>query len=68
MQNGIQFPQLISLKLKKNIQQVGLEFKIFIQMLSIKVELVVVVQNYSKAELRKYITEEIGTSQTKQNH
>ena len=68
MQNGIQFPQLISLKLKKNIQQVGLEFKIFIQMLSIKVELVVVVKNSSKSELRKYTTEEIGTSQTKQNH
>ena len=57
-------PLFIPLKIKKNIQQVGLENIIVSQIVNIEIWLVVVVNSSSKPNLSKYITKEIDKSTT----
>ena len=46
-------PQLIPYDVKKKIQQVGLKFALFSQIVNIKIEVVVLVENSSKAKAKK---------------
>ena len=57
-------PLFIPLKIKKNIQQVGLENIIVSQIVNIEIWLVVVVNSLSKPNLSKYITKEKDKSTT----
>ena len=58
-------PQFIPYNIKKKIQQVDLKYGLFLQITNIKGELVVVVENSSKAKPNKNQTEVKGKSSTK---
>ena len=57
--------QLITLDIKKKIQQAGLKYVLLSKIVKIKIEIVVVVQKSSKANLKIYLNEENNKQSTK---
>ena len=58
-------PQLSTLEIKKKIQQAGLKYVLLSKIVKIKIEIVVVVQKSSKANLKIYLNEENNKQSTK---